>query len=136
METVSTTINKQAAIDFGLLVKAWFQQNDWPQALPHDWAKANGSTIGPWSSQISHCMNGKHEPKPNFFVAMHAFNLAVAENNPGPVEPREAYRIKAGDALRRPDGTPLTIGDWFELYVGAQTPNLLTMLVKHRRPLV
>lgn len=135
METVSTTINTRTAIDFGLLVKAWFKQNAWPQSLPEDWARANGSTIGPWASQISHCTNGKHEPKPNFFVAMHAFNLAVAESSPGKCETKQAQQIIAGDALRRPDGTPLTIGDWFELYVGAQTPNLLTMLIKHRRPL-
>ena len=132
----STTIlspDKQAAVDFGRLIKAWFHQNGWSQQVPHDWAEANNSP-GPWNSQVSVCMRGLHQPKPNFFVGLHAFNIAVAENNPGPVDARLAQKIKAGDALRRPDGTPLTIGDWFELFVGAQTPNLLTMLVKHRKP--
>ena len=135
METVSTTINRQAAIDFGHLVKAWFNQNGWPQSLPEQWARANGSSIGPWASQISHCMNGKHKPEPAFFVAMHSFNLAIAESNCGKCAAKQSQQIIFGDALRRPDGTPLTVGDWFELYVGAQTPNLLTMLVKHRKPL-
>ena len=123
-----------APVAFGRLINAWFKQNGWAQEIAQEWCRANDLT-GPSASQISLLTRGKLSPKPFFFVQLHAFNLAVAEGRPGPMESHKAAAIICGDALRRGDGTPLTVGDFFELYLGVQTPNLLKHFVQHAKPL-
>ena len=53
--------------DFGVVLKAWFAKNEWPQVVAEQVARAKGSKIGPWASQMSNCMQGKLQPKPDFF---------------------------------------------------------------------
>ena len=122
--------HNEAPIAFGHLVKAWFSQNGWAQNVPELWGDAN-SQPGPYASQISLLMRGKLVPKPFFFLQLHAFNLAVAEGRPGPMESGKAAAIICGDPLRRGDGSPLTVGDLFELYTGVQTPNLIKHFAQH-----
>ena len=126
--------DRDAQIAFGNLIKAWFNQNGWSLEVAADWAKANNLT-GPNNSQMSYLTRGMLAPKPYFFVQLHAFNLAVAEGRPGPMESHKAAAVICGDALRRGDGTPLTVGDLFELYVGIQTPNFRKHYVQHAKSL-
>lgn len=123
-----------AAQRFGSFIRLWFNSNAWAQEIAATWAETNDET-GPHASQISNLMNAKAEPKPHFFRQLHKFNLAVAEDRPGPMPSDKAALIIFGDALRRQDGTPLSTGDFLELYLGLQEPNFIRLCAKHRKPL-
>ena len=109
---------------FGKVIKRWFTQNSWPQAVPERWAKQVGSP-GPWASQMSQCMNkGQIDPKPAFFVAMGNFNAAVVERDWRPfAEDRWVVdHLKDATPLCHDNGVPFDGADFFRLYVGQLKP--------------
>ena len=82
-------------------------------------ARAKGSKIGPWASQMSNAMQGKLEPKPPFFVALGWFNQVVTERDfVGITDRRLIDRLLNGQPLTHDDGQPWTAVDFFALYVG------------------
>lgn len=82
-------------------------------------ARAKGSKIGPWASQMSNAMQGKLEPKPPFFVALGWFNQIVTERDfVGITDRRLIDRLLNGQPLTHDDGQPFTAVDFFALYIG------------------
>ena len=116
------TINKDG---FGLVIKKWFAINNWPQNVPEVVAKSKGNKTGPWASQISHAMNGKHEPKVPFFCALAWFNQVVAERDFGGISDRRTIdRLLQAEPLCHDNGTPFNASDFFNLYAGITKPPL------------
>ena len=104
-------------------IRVWFEQNGWPQSVTEGWAKAAGSPVGPWASQISILMAGNLEPKPYFFVALAEFNEAVATRNLACITDRRLLdRLKAGQPMCHDNGQPFDAADFFRLYVGELEP--------------
>ena len=107
------------ATKFGDVLRTWFSQNEWPQMVAEQVARAKGSKIGPWASQMSNAMQGKLEPKPPFFVALGWFNQVVMERDfVGITDRRLIDRLLNGQPLTHPDGQPYTAVDFFALYIG------------------
>ena len=107
------------ATNFGDVLRAWFARNEWPQMVAEQVARAKGSKIGPWASQMSNAMQGKLEPKPPFFVALGWFNQVVMERDfVGITDRRLIDRLLNGQPLTHDDGQPFTAVDFFALYVG------------------
>ena len=101
-------------------IKIWFKQNGWPQAVTEGWARAAGSEVGPWASQISILMAGRLEPKPFFFAALGEFNDAVATRNLAAVtDQRLRNRLMNGQPMCHENGQPFDAADFFRLYIGA-----------------
>ena len=110
--------------DFGPVLKAWFKRNDWPQITAERVARAKGSAIGPWASQMSNSMQGKLEPKPAFFIALGWFNNVILTRDfQGITDRRLLDQLKGSEALTHPDGQPFTGGDFFRLYIGELKPS-------------
>ena len=111
-------------------IKKWFKQNGWPQSVTEGWARAAGSDVGPWASQISILMAGRLEPKPFFFVALAQFNEAVATRNLACITDRRLLdRLKNGEPLCHDNGKPFDAADFFRLYVGQlEPPKALTAM--------
>ena len=108
---------------FGETIKTWFAKNDWPQIVAEQVARAKGSKIGPWASQMSNCMQGKLTPKPSFFVALGWFNEVVTTREfSGITDRRLMDRLLSSQPLTHDDGTPYTATDFFALYIGAIEP--------------
>ena len=107
------------ATKFGEVLRAWFSRNEWPQMVAEQVARAKGSKIGPWASQMSNAMQGKLEPKPPFFVALGWFNQVVMERDfVGITDRRLIDRLLNGQPLTHDDGQPFTAVDFFALYIG------------------
>lgn len=105
--------------DFGFVIKAWFAKNEWPQVVAEQVARAKGSKIGPWASQMSNCMQGKLSPKPDFFVAMGWFNNVILTRDfQGITDRRLMDRLLGSEALTHEDGQPFTASDFFSLFIG------------------
>ena len=105
--------------NFGAVLRAWFAQNEWPQMVAEQVARAKGSKIGPWASQMSNAMQGKLAPKPSFFVALGWFNQVVMERDfVGITDRRLIDRLLNGQPLTHDDGQPFTAVDFFALYIG------------------
>ena len=108
---------------FGPALKRWFASNGWPQSITKDWAEATQSPNGPWASQISKAMNGKAEPKPEFFLALAAFNQAVTERKvQGFTDRRLVDRMISGQPICHDNGEPYDAPAFFSLYVGLIEP--------------
>jgi len=108
---------------FGETLKAWFKSNGWPQGITETVAKAKGSKTGPWASQISHAMNGKHEPKVPFFMALAWFNRVVMERDIVDIKDRRTIdRLKNAEPMLHEDGQPWEAHDFFRLYAGTLEP--------------
>jgi len=112
-------VTETPATEFGTVLRAWFARNEWPQMVAEQVARAKGSKIGPWASQMSNAMQGKLEPKPPFFVALGWFNQIVTERDfVGITDRRLIDRLLNGQPLTHDDGQPWTAVDFFALYVG------------------
>ena len=109
---------------FGRTLGRWFALNAWPQSVTEGWAKAVGSEIGPWSSQISPLMRNKILPKPHLFFALGEFNRFVYEKTElNKITDRVLRdRLTHGEALCHADGTPYDGGDFYRLFVGLLEP--------------
>ena len=113
------TVPETTATNFGEVLRAWFARNEWPQMVAEQVARAKGSKIGPWASQMSNAMQGKLEPKPPFFVALGWFNQVVMERDfVGITDRRLIDRLLQGQPLTHDDGQPFTAVDFFALYIG------------------
>ena len=107
----------------GPVIRAWFQKNEWPQNVGEGWAKATDYPWGPWGSQISICMNENLQPKPTFFIALGEFNRAVSERDIVQITDRRLRdRLKNGEPITHPDGTPYRAHDFFRVYIGDLVP--------------
>ena len=107
------------ATHFGEVLRAWFLRNEWPQLVAEQVSRAKGSKIGPWASQMSNAMQGKLEPKPNFFIALGWFNQVVTERDfEGITDRRLIDRLLNGQPLTFENGQPYTAVDFFALYIG------------------
>ena len=105
--------------EFGSVIRAWFAKNEWPQVVAEQIARAKGSKIGPWASQMSNCMQGKLQPKPDFFKAMGWFNNVILTRDfQGITDRRLIDRLMGSEALTHADGQPFTATDFFSLYIG------------------
>ena len=114
---------KQYGQTFAKTLKAWFKSNDWPQSITEVVARSKGSKTGPWASQISHAMAGKHEPKVPFFLALAWFNQVVTERDYGGITDRRALdRLRHAEPLCHEDGQPYDAADFFKLYADLQEP--------------
>ena len=110
--------------DFGPVLKAWFKRNDWPQITAERVARAKGSAIGPWASQMSNSMQGKLEPKPAFFIALGWFNNVILTRDfQGITDRRLLDQLIDSEPLTHPNGQPFTGGDFFRLYIGELKPS-------------
>lgn len=109
--------------DFGPVLKAWFRRNNWPQIMAESVARAKGSKIGPWASQISNAMSGKIEPKPPFFKALGWFNDVIMRRDFLEVTDRRIMDLLIdSEPLCHDNGQPFTATDFFSLYVGELDP--------------
>ena len=108
------------ALRFGQIMKVWFRSNEWPQSITDTWAKATGEKAGPWNSQISICMRGKHEPKTTFFQALARFNRSVHTGSymtQGITDRVLIDRMNAGKALCHDNGEPWSAADFFACFI-------------------
>lgn len=108
---------------FGRALSVWMKQQGWSQQIPHDWGVAqageHGSSSGPHNSQISLTQRGKHDPKPQFFVSLGAFNAAVAAQDLGSITARSLMdRLKGAEPFFMEDGTAARACDFFAMFVG------------------
>ena len=114
---------KQYGQTFAKTLKAWFKSNDWPQSITEVVARSKGNKTGPWASQISHAMAGKHEPKVPFFLALAWFNQVVTERDYGGITDRRALdRLRNAEPLCHEDGQPYDASDFFKLYADLAEP--------------
>ena len=105
--------------EFGPVLKEWFRRNEWPQVVAERVARAKGSKIGPWASQMSNTMAGKLEPKPPFFKALGWFNNVILTRDfQGITDRRLMDQLLDSEALCHDDGQPFTATDFFSLYLG------------------
>lgn len=102
---------------FGQAVTMWFKQNQWSQQVPNDWASATNSD-GPWNSQMSLLMRGRHDPKANFWVALCRYNAAIGNKALEVKEKRLRERIEQGFPFLTAEGQPATATDFFGMFVG------------------
>ena len=102
----------------GTAVGVWMRRNKWSQQVFHDWALAVGSE-GPWNSQISLLLRGKHDPKALFWLAMGRFNEAVAEQDLRPIKDQKLKgRLLEATPFLTAEGEPATATDFFGMFVG------------------
>ena len=110
-------------VAFGSVLAAWFKKNEWPQSITESVAKALGWPNGPWASQMSTAVNGKIDPKPNFFLAMGMFNQLVAERDLKGIKDRRTIdRLKEAYPLTHDNGVPYDGADFFRLFTGLIEP--------------
>ena len=115
--------DRQLGQAFAVTLKVWFKANDWPQSITEVVARSKGNKTGPWASQISHAMAGKHEPKVPFFLALGWFNQVVCERDFGGLTDRRALdRLRNAEPLCHDDGRPYDATDFFKLYAGLAEP--------------
>ncbi len=113
-------VHRDERIHFGNVLHEWFERNNWAQDVPQKLAKANGWP-GPWGSQISPAFRGTLDPKPQFFVALGAFNLHIAQQHfPNITSRRTLDQLKGSEPLRHDNGDIYTATDFFALFIGAQ----------------
>ena len=119
----------QERVVFGQVLKAWFASNGWAQGITQVWAHSVDSP-GPWASQISAAIKGKLDPKPAFFIALGAFNNAIAERNVLQMQDVKARnQLLKGEPLTMPDGMPYDGADFFRLFTGLiEPPEILNTL--------
>jgi len=109
---------------FARTLKQWFAINGWPQSITEKVAKAKRNPIGPWASQISHAMNAKHTPQPNFFVAMGWFNMVIATRDFAGITDRGVLdKLISSQPICHDNGEPYDGPDFFRLYVGLLEPS-------------
>jgi hypothetical protein len=110
-------------VALGKAIAYWFRLNGWSQQVPHDWGIAvagdGNQSSGPHNSQISLAMRGKLDGKPGFFIALGAFNAAIATQDLKEITTRALKdRLTGADPFLLEDGTPARATDFFSLFVG------------------
>ena len=110
-------------VALGRAIAYWHRLNGWSQQVPHDWGIAvageGKQSTGPHNSQISLAMRGKLDGKPGFFIALGAFNAAVATQDMTGVVTRSLMdRLTGAEPFLLEDGTPARASDFFSLFIG------------------
>ena len=110
-------------VALGRAIAYWFRLNGWSQSVPHDWGIAiageGNQSTGPHNSQISLAMRGKLDGKPGFFIALGAFNAAIATQDMTGVVTRSLRdRLTGAEPFLLEDGTPARATDFFSLFIG------------------
>jgi len=106
-------------INFGKGISRWCHKNEWPQSITEKVAKSLGLPGGPWASQISTAINGKLDPKPNFFIALGVFNKIIAEKKFKKIQDRILLdKLKDSIPFCHDDGRPFDGSDFFRLFTG------------------
>ena len=95
----------------------------WSQNVPHQWgvemAGVGNQSNGPHNSQISLAQRGKLDGKPGFFIAMGAFNAAIATQDLAPIKGRELKdRLTGAEPFLLEDGNPAKASDFFAMFIG------------------
>jgi hypothetical protein len=82
-------------------------------------AGEGSQSTGPHNSQISLAMRGKLDGKPGFFIALGAFNAAIATQDMTGVVTRSLKdRLTGAEPFLLDDGTPARATDFFSLFIG------------------
>jgi hypothetical protein len=110
-------------VALGRAIAYWFRLNGWSQQVPHDWGVAiagdGGQSSGPHNSQISLAQRGKLDGKPGFFIALGAFNAAIAtQDMTGVITRALKDRLTGAEAFLLDDDTPARATDFFSLFIG------------------
>lgn len=106
--------------EFGLAIATWLRKNEWPQRITEDWCSIVGAP-GPWSSQMSQCINNRFHPRPEFFVSLGQFNAAVGDKSELKVVRSNTVlheRMSFGAPFLMPSGEAATALDFFGMYTG------------------
>lgn len=112
----SSQIGHRVAL--GKAISLWFRQNEWSQQVPHDWA-ADADSEGPWNSQISLLMRGKHDPKAQFWVSLGEFNRTVAEQDFSSIRSQAVKeRLREAAPFLTADSQTATATDFFSMFIG------------------
>lgn len=107
---------------FGKCLQRWYRENGWPQGISQGWAKA-GNRPGPWASQISGAMQGRLDPKPQFFASLAEFNRTVAERDLLWLEDISLRnRLLQSQPFCDDHGKPYDAVDFFALFIGEKEP--------------
>ena len=117
-------IPNDPALTFALTLKRWFASNGWPQKITDDWAHATNNTTGPWASQVCNAMKAAgYNPKAEFFLALAAFNKAVAEQELiGITDTKLKDRLTGAAPLLLENGQPYGGAEFWSLYAGLIEP--------------
>ncbi len=103
--------------DFGVIMKGWFKWNRWSQEVPHAFAQQR-KLNGPWGSQISLLMNGRMDPKPQFFMSLAEFNRAVADRDYAGLDLKLINRLENAEPFLTVDDRVANGKDFFGMMTG------------------
>ena len=104
---------------FGRAITIWMKHNGWSQQTLHDWSVAAGQTGGVWNSQCSLLQRGKLDPKPQFWVALGAFNAAIAAQQFPYVTNRSLRdRLTGAEPFLTDDGDVAAASELFAMFIG------------------
>lgn len=110
---------RQAALEFGRMLRRWRLANGWAQDTSQLWGEAAGIPHV-YASQWSQLETGNAKnPGPLMFRCFGVLNQRLASKEYGPITSlglRE--RVQAGKPLEHPDGRPWQGSDFFAAYVG------------------
>jgi len=117
-------IPNDPALTFAVTLKRWFSGNGWPQKITDDWARDVGNSTGPWASQVCNAMAAKgYNPKAEFFLALAAFNKAVAEQELLAIKDTKLKdRLTGAAPLCLDNGQPYGGAEFWSLYAGLIEP--------------
>jgi hypothetical protein len=110
-------------VALGKAIACWMRMQGWSQNVPHEWgvemAGVGNQSNGPHNSQISLAQRGKLDGKPGFFIAMGAFNAAIATQDLAPIKGRQLKdRLTGAEAFLLEDGNPAKASDFFAMFIG------------------
>jgi len=110
-------------IALGQAIGTWMRMQGWSQQVPHEWgvemAGEGKQSSGPHNSQISLLQRGRLDGKPGVFIALGAFNAAVAAQDLIQIKGRSLRdRLTGAEAFLLEDGKPARASDFFAMFVG------------------
>lgn len=105
--------------EFGAAIQIWLRKNEWPQRITEDWCGASGAQ-GPWSSQMSQCVNARLQPRAEFFVSLGQFNQEISDKQKllGYGSAQWVDRMRTGEQFLMDDGSVAGPIEFFAMYVG------------------
>lgn len=105
--------------EFGAAIQIWLRKNEWPQRITEDWCNASGAQ-GPWSSQMSQCVNARLHPRAEFFGSLGQFNQEIEDKKRMLSYGSAPWvdRMRTGEPFRMDDGTVAGPIEFFAMYIG------------------
>jgi len=112
-------------VALGKAVACWMRMQGWSQQVPHDWGIAvageGKASNGPHNSQISLLQRGRLDGKPGLFIALGAFNAAVANQEFTEIKTRALKdRLVGAEPFLLDDGTLANATAFFSMFIGEQ----------------